>query len=309
MTGPRILVTPRSLTEPGLDAVPELIPLRRRGYELISGPAGRLPAEDELRDLVPGCEGWLAGAERISERVLSVATMLRVISRNGAGTDAIDVEAARHAGVAVTTAIGANARGVAELTVALIFSGLRHIPWTAAAVRVGRWQRPRGRELAECVTGVVGLGSVGRQVAALLTGLGAQVIAHDPFAAPGRVPLTSLDDLLSRSGVVTLHCPPPADGRPLLHARRIGLLPCGAVLINTAREALVDQAAVLAALRVGQLSAYAVDAYSSEPPEPSDLLRHERVIATPHLGGFTGASVRRATSMAVENLLAVLDRA
>jgi D-3-phosphoglycerate dehydrogenase / 2-oxoglutarate reductase len=308
-TPPGILVTPRSLTETGLDNVPELKPLRASGYQLVAAPAGRVPTEEELLELVPGCVGWLAGVERIGARVLEVAKDLRVISRNGAGTDAIDLEAAERAGVRVERAAGANAQGVAELAFALALSALRHVPWSAAALRAGGWRRWQGRELQDCIVGVVGLGAIGRRLAGLFDSLGSRVIAYDPFAPAernARISLVDLPELLASSDVVSLHAPPPADGRSLLDAARMAAIARGAVLVNTARSALVDDEAVLAALEDGTLAAYAVDAFDSEPPELTPLLQHERVLATPHIGGYTTGSVRRATTIAVENLLAVL---
>ena len=311
-TPTRILVTPRSLTEKGLDSVPELKPLRASGYQLVATPAGRVPTEEELLDLVPGCVGWLAGVEHIGAAVLEAAKDLRVISRNGTGTDAIDLEAAERAGVRVERAAGANAQGVAELTLALALSALRHIPWSSAALRDGNWRRWQGHELQDCTVGVVGLGAIGRRVAGLFESLGSRVVAYDPFASAEQVaPIRLVDftELLAASDVVSLHAPPPADGRPLLDAARVALIARGAVLVNTARSALVDDDAVLAALDDGTLSAYAVDAFDSEPPELSALLLHERVLATPHIGGYTTGSVRLATTLAVENLLAVLGPA
>jgi D-3-phosphoglycerate dehydrogenase / 2-oxoglutarate reductase len=308
-TPPGILVTPRSLTETGLDNVPELKPLRASGYQLVAAPAGRVPTEEELLELVPGCVGWLAGVERIGARVLEVAKNLRVISRNGAGTDAIDLEAAERAGVRVERAAGANAQGVAELAFAFALSALRHVPWSAAALRAGGWRRWQGRELQDCTVGVVGLGAIGRRLAGLFDSLGSRVIAYDPFAPAewnARISLVDLPELLASSDVVSLHAPPPADGRSLLDAARMAAIARGAVLVNTARSALVDDEAVLAALEDGTLAAYAVDAFDSEPPELTPLLQHERVLATPHIGGYTTGSVRRATTIAVENLLAVL---
>ena len=304
-----ILVTPRSLTETGLDNVPELKPLRASGYQLVAAPAGRVPTEEELLELVSGCVGWLAGVERIGARVLEVAKDLRVISRNGAGTDAIDLEAAERAGVRVERAAGANAQGVAELALALALSALRNVPWSAAALRSGGWRRWQGRELQDCTVGVVGLGAIGRRLAGLFDSLGSRVIAYDPFAPAeqnARIRLVDLPEVLASSDVVSLHAPPPADGRSLLDAARMAAIARGAVLVNTARSALVDDEAVLAALEDGTLAAYAVDAFDSEPPELTPLLQHERVLATPHIGGYTTGSVRRATTIAVENLLAVL---
>jgi D-3-phosphoglycerate dehydrogenase / 2-oxoglutarate reductase len=198
---------------------------------------------------------------------------------------------------------------VAELAFALALSALRHVPWSAAALRAGGWRRWQGRELQDCIVGVVGLGAIGRRLAGLFDSLGSRVIAYDPFAPAernARISLVDLPELLASSDVVSLHAPPPADGRSLLDAARMAAIARGAVLVNTARSALVDDEAVLAALEDGTLAAYAVDAFDSEPPELTPLLQHERVLATPHIGGYTTGSVRRATTIAVENLLAVL---
>ncbi len=298
----RVLVTPRSLTRAGLLHVPALAPLHAAGIELVAGPAGRQPTHDELLSLVPGCTGWIAGVEPVDSEVLAGAKDLRVISRWGAGTDAIDLVAAQRHGIVVERAAGANARGVAELTVAHVLAGLRGVTPASRALVAGRWERPEGRELAECTVGVVGLGAVGRLVAHLLAALGARVVGHDPYvdAVPG-VALLPLPALLGVSDVVTLHCPP--GDRALLGAGELAALPTGAVLVNTARSSLVDDDAVLAALESGRLAAYAVDAFDREPPEVTPLLRHPRVLATPHLGAHTSASTQRVGEVAVANLL------
>ena len=303
----RVLVTPRSLTRAGLDAVPELEPLRERGVELVAGPAGATPTPEELAVLLEGCEGWIAGVEQVSAATLASAPALRVISRNGTGVDSIDLAAAGRQGVAVLAARGANAQGVAELALTLTLSALRQVPWSAADLREGRWSRQPARELAELTVGVVGLGAIGARVAQAFTALGATVVGHDPVAPVGEVTRLDLPALVDVSDVVTLHAPPTPGAGPLVDAALLGRARRGAVLVNTARASLVDDDAVLAALESGVLSAYAVDAFATEPPEPSPLLRHPRTIATPHLGAFTTASVSRATSAAVTNLLAALD--
>lgn len=301
----RVLVTPRSLTRAGLDAVPELEPLRRRGVELVSGPAGATPTAEDLAVLLEGCAGWIAGVEPIGEATLAGAPALRVISRNGTGVDAIDLAAAGRRGIAVVAARGANAQGVAELALALALAALRHVPWSAADLREGRWSRRPARELAELTVGVVGLGAVGARVAQAFAALGATVVGHDPVGPVGEVTRLDLAGLVDAADVVTLHCP-PTPGAPLVDATLLGRARSGAVLVNTARASLVDDDAVLAALESGALAAYAVDAFDTEPPEPSPLLRHPRTLATPHLGAFTTASVSRATTAAVANLLAAL---
>ncbi len=306
-TAGKILVTPRSLTADGLSA-PELEPLTAAGFELVSGPPGRSPEGNELLDLVRPCVGWLAGVERIGSAVLEEARALRVISRNGVGVDNIDLEAAHRRGVAVLRAPGANADAVAELTVGLVLSALRHIPASDRAIRAGSWQRHPGRELGSSTVGLVGLGVIGRTVARIVRGFGATVLACDPMVTSSdEARLVDLDELLRSSDVVTLHLPAQSDRAPLIGERQLAAIRPGAVLVNTARASLVDPNAVLHALDDRRLGAYAVDVFDREPPAPSWLYRHENVIATPHIGGFTQEGVRRATRAAVVNLLDVLS--
>lgn len=298
----RILVTPRSLTQLAPDCA-ELAPLTAAGYELVFAPAGATPTEQQLLEIAPGCVGWLAGVERISARVIEAASSVRVIARNGVGTDSIDMDAASRAGIVVTTAAGANAQGVAELALALGLACLRQVPWSAAAVRAGGWDRWVAKEVGEITVGIVGLGAIGRRVGAAFAALGATVVGFDPFSAAEGIRSVPLDELLRVSDLVTLHAPPPEDGSALIDAASLASMRHGAVLVNTARASLVDDRAVLAALESARLGAYAVDAFATEPPELTPLLLHDRVIATPHIGAYTSASVRRATSMAVESLL------
>ncbi|GAA2594538.1 phosphoglycerate dehydrogenase [Dactylosporangium fulvum] len=303
MSAPRVLVTPRSMSVAGSAAVDRL---RAAGYTVVTPAPGRQPTTDELAAAVPGVVGWVAGVETINADVLARADALRVISRNGAGSDAIDASAAAAAGIRVLTARGANAQGVAELALALALLGLRGLPAAAAALRAGNWQRSVGREATGRTLGVVGFGAIGRKLSHLARGLGMRVVAHDPFVTDaGDVPLLPLADLLRTSEVVSLHVPPSPHG-PLLGAAELALLRDDAVLLNTARSTLVDEAALLAELESGRIALYTVDAFDREPPEPSALLTHPRVVPTPHLGAATVESTRRASDAAVENLLTAL---
>ena len=301
----RILVTPRSLTSsPGQ----LLSALETAGFELTYSAPGHQPSEAELIALVPGCVGWLAGVEPISARVLNAADRLQIISRNGVGVDSINLAAAERRRIKVLTAPGANASAVAELTLGLIISGLRHLSQSAAALKAGTWSRTQGREVGGCTIGLIGCGAVGCAVAEAAIALGAKVLACDlrprlDFQPSSRFVWASLDDVLSRSDVISLHCPPLADAAPLLDAARLGLVKQSVGLVNTARAALVDEDALLEALDKGRVGWYATDVFAIEPPPPSRLISHERVLATPHIGGFTAEGGRKAVQIAVENLL------
>lgn len=302
----KIAITPRSLSRGGH---PALAPLEQAGFELIFPAPGRQPTVDQLKQALPDCVGYLAGVEPISVEVLHLCPHLKVISRNGVGVDNIDLAAARALGITVERAVGGNARGVAELAVGLMLAGLRQIPWSDKQLKSGDWARQKGIELQGRTLGVLGCGQIGKYVVEMGLGLGMRVRGYDlypdpAFAPPGDFSYVSLAELLRQADIISLHAPPAA--QPMIDAAAITQMKDGAFLINTARAGLVDEAAILSALDSGKLRGFATDVYATEPPEMTSLLRHDRVIATPHAGGFTEESIERATATAVSNLLKVL---
>lgn len=306
----RILVTPRSLTASPHPAVERL---RDDGFEIVYSSSGLLPDEAELTRLMPGVVGWLAGVEPVSEAVIASADALRAVSRNGVGVDNLPVPAMAERGIALRTADGANAAGVAELTVGLAFAALRQIPASDAGIKAGGWPRRRGLEIRGRRVGVVGCGAIGREVARLFAALGASILAFDPLRPNIDVPSdrfawADLPTLFAEADIVTLHCPPPKDGRPLVGREELANFRRGSILINTARAQLVDEAALVEALDDGVISTYAADVFAEEPPRSLALAGHSHVIATSHIGGFTDESVDRATEVAVANLLDALRR-
>jgi D-3-phosphoglycerate dehydrogenase / 2-oxoglutarate reductase len=307
MTG-RILITPRSLSQGGH---PGLQPLVDAGFELVFPAPGATPTEADLLAAVPGSVGWLAGVEPISEAVIEAADTLRVISRNGTGVDNLPMAAVEARQIAVKRAEGTNARGVAELALALTLAGLRDIVPTHNGIAAGGWPRRIGRELKEAEVAVIGLGAIGAGFARFALALGARVRGYDPFAPADRIEdagfrRCDLAEALAGADVVSLHAPMPADGQPMIGAGEIATLAPGAVVVNTARAGLIDEAAMVAALDAGQIGAYATDVFATEPPVPSPLIAHPRVILTSHIGGFTSESVDRTTRRAVDNILDVL---
>jgi D-3-phosphoglycerate dehydrogenase len=305
----RVLVTPTSLCRD--PEAPVLRALRDAVDEVVFNPFGRPMTEDELAAALPGIDGVIAGVDDFGAGALRGADALRVIARYGVGVDNVDLEAAGARGIVVTRAPGANALAVAELTIGLAFAVARGIPLLDAGVRAGQWPRREGRELTGGVFGVVGFGAIGRLVAERARGIGKDVVAYDPmlpdeaFAAAG-VERCDLDDLCRRSDVVSLHVPLTPETRHLLDARRLALLPERAIVINTARGGLIDEAAARAALDEGRLFGVAIDAYETEPPSSSPLVGHPNVVSTPHSGAHTAEAVARVAGQAIEDLLLVL---
>jgi len=303
----KILVTPRSLTR---DGDPALERLTRAGFEVIFSTPGNLPDKGELMALLPGCAGYLAGIEPISAEILAAAGGLKVISRNGSGVDNIDLEAAERLDIHICRAQGANAGGVAELTIGLIFALARSICLSDSNLKNDRWVRQKGFEVKGKTLGVVGCGAIGTRTAALATGMGMQVVGYDPFAdgsiGVAGFQFVGLDELCRVADIITLHCPPLDSNRPIIDQNVLSKMKRGALLINTARASLIDLDAAKQALEAGQIAGLAVDVFEREPPEADALLCNGRVIATPHIGGYTAESVSRATIQAVENIIDVL---
>ncbi len=301
----KILITPRSLTKEGH---PSLELLRQAGFQIVTCTPGKMPEEEELLRLLPGCVGYLAGVEKITARVLEAAGELKVISRNGAGISNVDLEAARRLGIQVLPVPGANARGVAELAIGLILALLRSIPWSDGQLKSQTWQRRQGIEVEGRTLGLVGCGDIGKLVVKMALGLGMKAIAFRRHPEAGFRPdgfrWAPLEEVLGSSDVISLHCPP--GDRPIIDAAAIGRMKKGAYLVNTARAEVVDGEAVLAALESGRLAGYATDVFETEPPKDYRLVKHDRVIATPHIGAFTAESVSRATEQAVLNLVKTL---
>jgi D-3-phosphoglycerate dehydrogenase len=302
----KIAVTPRSLSRGGH---PALAPLTQAGFELVFPAPGQQPTVEQLQQSLPGCVGYLAGVEPIPAELLRLCPNLKVISRNGVGVDNIDLPTAQAMGIVVERAVGGNARGVAELAIGLMLAGLRQIPWSDKQLKTEGWARQKGIEVKGRTLGVIGCGQIGKYVVEMALGLGMVARAYDlypdpTFTPPGDFAFVSLDELLGQADVISLHAPPSE--KPLIDAATIAQMKDGAFLINTARAGLVDEAALLAALEKGKLRGFATDVFHTEPPEMTPLLRHNRVIVTPHAGGFTEESIERATEGAVSNLLKIL---
>lgn len=304
-----VLVTPRSYREADEDARAEL---EASVGEVRYNDRGRTLRTEELAAELGDVDGVIAGLDRFDAEVLAAAPQLRVIARYGTGVDAIDLDAAAGAGVVVTNTPAANSRAVAELALGLTLALLRHIPALDRDVRSGSWTPRTGLELAEATIGVLGLGRVGARFADLATAVGAQVVAHDPFAdgevaRDHGVELVDMDQLAARSRVLSLHAPVTATTRDVVDRALLGALPEGALLVNTARGELVVEQDLADALDSGHLGGAALDAFREEPPPPDHpLLGRENVILTPHVGAQTAQARAAMARTATTELLTVL---
>lgn len=266
-----------------------------------------------------GSEAIVAGAEFITGDVLDrLGPRLRVVARTGIGVDRIDLAAATRHGVLVTNTPDGPTESTAEHAVALMLGLCKQVMTGDRLLRAERspfvWGGVQpGLEVVGTVLGLVGLGRIGSRVAEIANVLGMRVLAYDPFVSPERARamrvelVPSLDELLPRAQVLSLHCPLLPETRQLINAERLALLPRGSYLVNVARGGLIDEAALLAALRSGHLAGAALDVFDPEPPAANNpLFTLPNTICTPHIGSFTSAGVQRMQIMACEQIAQVL---
>lgn len=306
----------RVLLAETLDAEAEA---RLRAASEVVTPTGR--SESDLCEAVHGCDALVARTSTsVTRRVLEAGALaggrLRVVGVAGVGLDRVDIAAARELGVELVHTPAAASDAVAEMTVALMLLLLRPIPRLVAAYRAGRFREaresPHGGELRERTIGIVGMGRIGARVGRICSaGLGARVIYNDtatvgPFPFPAQA--VEKPELWRDSDVVTLHVPLGHETRRLVSAEVLAAMKPTALLINTARGAVVDTDALLQALRTGRLAGAALDVTDPEPlPPDHPLFRLDNCILTPHIAARTHGGLRRMFDV-VDAVLDVLKR-
>lgn len=293
--------------------------LGAQGLQLLRGVSGLDVVEtagkgpEVLKDALIDAAAIIVRSEtRVSAELMAGAPKLRLVARAGVGTDNIDLEEATRRGIPVLTAPGANSTAAAEHAIALMLSLARKIPWAHALMAEGKWDRKafEGTELRGKTLGILGLGRIGTMVAHTAQAFGMTVIALDPYVVAAHalklgVTLLPLEEVLARADVITLHLALTDDTRHLINAERLALMKKGAFIVNTARGALIDDAALAKSLTDGHLGGAALDVFEPEPlVADSPLRRAPNTILTPHLG----ASTREAqTRVAIEIAEAVRD--
>jgi phosphoglycerate dehydrogenase-like enzyme len=244
----------------------------------------------------------------VTDAVMASAPRLKLVQKIGIGVDAIDLAAAKKRGIAVCNMPGTNTQAVAELALALMLACLRRVTAIDAEMHAGRGYPLRADlldglgEISGRTVGLLGYGAVPRRLAPVLRALGARVIACDVAATATDVEMMSLDDVLAQADIVSLHLPLTAETKEMMNARRLGQLRRGAIVINTARGALVDESALADALRTGHIAAAGLDVFAAEPTPPDNpLLAFPNVVATPHLAWLTDGTWRRSIDVIAEN--------
>ena len=291
--------------------------LTDRGIAVELPPVTQHVSRADLERLLPTCDGIIAGDEPLDRPLMELSLpRLRVISRWGVGIDNVDLLAARELGIEVRNTPAVFANEVADVALGYVLLLSRHLHAIDASVREGGWSKPQGRSLAGRTLAIVGLGAIGRALARRGMALDMTVIGIDPMpqsealAAEMGVQVVGIDELFSRADVLSLNCPLTPETRHLVNAERLALMPKGAWVVNTARGPVVDEPALIDALRSGQVGAAALDVFEVEPlPMDSPLRGFPNVILGSHNASNTAEAVTRVNRLAIDNLLAVLQQA
>ena len=275
--------------------------------------AGRAPTED---DIVALCKAHdpvaiIVRYSKVGAAAMDAAPSLRVISKHGSGTDTIDKQAAAARGIQVVAAVGANAAAVAEQALALLLACAKSVVTLNARMHQGQWDKATHKsvELEGRTVGVIGLGAIGLRFARMADALGMRVLGFDPFAKglPAHVERVALDAIWRESDAISLHCPLTPENARLLNAQTLAACRRGVIVVNTARGGLVDERALLDAVRSGQVASAGLDSFAVEPmTAPHPFHGEARITLSPHIGGVTADAYVKMGVAAARNALAVL---
>ncbi len=269
---------------------------------------------DDLKKLLADADALVVrNRTQVNEELFAAAPKLKVVGRAGVGLDNIDLEAADRHGVVVSAALGINAVAVGELTLGLALALLRKVTELDSSTRSGEWNRKAGVEITGKTWGMLGFGATARALAKLLKGFDVTILAYDPFAKINpefakdtNTTLVSLDDVISRSDVISLHMPATSETTKVINSERLSKMRSHAVIVNVGRGELIDEAALEEALSSQAIAAAALDVRESEPPKDSRFRDLPNVILTPHIAGITKESQAKINQVLVSEVKSAL---
>lgn len=282
--------------------------LTRAGFAVRANPHGRTLTVDESREHLSGVIGLIAGTEKLTGELLRGLPDLKCISRVGVGLDSVDMAAAESLGITVVNTPEAHVDAVAELTLAGILALLRKLPQSDASVRAGKFDKPMGRLLRGKTVGLLGHGRVARALARLLAPFDTPIIACDPLRGDAAVRYVELDELLREADIVSLHLPYTKAAHNLIGEVELSRLRPEAIVVNTARGGLIDEAALLAHLESHPKAGAYLDCFAQEPYK-GPLAQLPNTVVTSHIGSYAREARVRMETEAVENLLRALGLA
>lgn len=288
------------------------IEILKKSAEVIEKPG--ITAEDLLKEVGEYDALIVRGRTKVIPAVIEAGAKLKVVGRAGVGVDNIDLAAAKGKGVTVVNSPLATTTAVAELAMALMLSAVREIARADSSMKAGKWLKKEfeGAELCGKTLGVIGFGRIGAAVAKRAAAFDVEILAYDPLVTADEITKrggkpVSLDELLAKADLITMHMPLNADSKLMLNADAFVKMKKGVYIICAARGGVIDEAALLDALNSGKVAGAALDVFSAEPPGLTDLVAHPKVTATPHMGAQTVEAQSRAANDIAEEVLAALN--
>jgi D-3-phosphoglycerate dehydrogenase len=295
----------------GADLAPQALALLG-DYEVVY--AGKTPTEEDVVALCGRHDpvAIIVRYSKVGAAAMDAAPSLKVISKHGSGTDTIDKVAAQARGIQVVAALGANAAAVAEQALALLLACAKSVVALNQRMHAGHWDKATHKsvELEGRTVGVVGLGAIGLRFARTAAAMGMRVLGFDPYARdlPAYVTPVGLDAIWRESDAISLHCPLTPDNTKLINAQTLAACRKGVIIVNTARGGLIDEAALLDAVRSGQVGGAGLDSFAVEPmTAPHPFHGEARITLSPHIGGVTADAYVKMGVAAAQNALAVLN--
>ena len=306
----KILVTPTSFKPDS--GSPAMKKLRSFSDSLVFNPGSKPLTEDELIPLLDGCVGCIAGLDHYTAKVIESAKSLKVISRYGVGVNEVDLIAAKAKNIVICNTPGVNAQAVADLVFALLLCVARKVSILDRKTKEGQWPRSNGTELYAKTMGILGLGAIGKAVAQRAAGFSMKVLAYDPFIDKGYAEANGIAPvdftaITKEADFLSLCMPLTDETRNLISADVMKAMKKGAIIVNTARGGLIDEAAAYELLVSGHLGGMGLDVYEEEPPKKTPLFDLENVVLTPHTAAHTREAIAAMADMSVQNLIDILS--
>lgn len=304
----KVMVTPRSFGKGNSQPIDML---REKGCELILNPYGRIMNKQEMVELIKDVDAVIVGVDPIDQEVLEHAPKLKVISKYGVGTDNIDLNYAREKGIPVTVTTGANKDAVADYTIALMLAAARRMLPIDKACRQLNWNKITSVDVWGKTLGLVGLGAIGKGVAARARGFNMNILAYDlikdeAYASEHQIDYVNLNELLRTSDFISLHLPLTEQTHHLIGAKELASMKETAVIVNTARGGLINEQALLEALQENRIWGAGMDVFEQEPPQDKGFLELDNLIIGSHCAASTYQAIENMGVMAAANVLEYL---
>lgn len=301
----KVLITPRSFGKN--DDAPFRL-LQQHGVEIVSNSTGGIMNEAQIKEAIADCEGVIIGVDPLGAEVIAAAPKLRAIAKYGVGVDNIDLDACKARNIPVSRTVGANSAAVADYAFALMLSLARKVIPIDQSCRKGDWSKVTTLDVAEKTLGLIGLGAIGRQVVQRAKGFGMKVLAYDVFwndeyAASEGIQKADVDTICRECDFISLHLPLTEETRHIIGEKQLAAMKPTTILINTARGGIIDDDALLEALKKNQIAGAGLDAFAQEPPENKEWFTLDNVVIGSHCGASTVGAANSMSSMAAQNLL------